>query len=68
LIRERITSREMEVVRLIAAGKNSKEIASSLGVTVKTADTHRTNLMRKLDLHSVTELVRYALRNQIVQA
>jgi DNA-binding NarL/FixJ family response regulator len=68
LIRERLTSREREIVQLVAAGKSSKEIASLLGINVKTADTHRTNVMRKLDLHSLSELVRYAVRNQIVEA
>ena len=68
LIRERLTPHEREIVQLVATGKSSKEIASSLGISIKTADTHRTNVMRKLDLHSVSELVRYAIRNQIVEA
>jgi DNA-binding NarL/FixJ family response regulator len=68
LIRERLTPHEREIVRLVATGKSSKEISSSLGIRVKTAETHRTNVMRKLDLHSVSELVRYAIRNQIVEA
>ena len=62
-----LTSREREIVQLIAEGKSSKEIAEVLGISVKTADTHRTNLMRKLGLHSVADVVRYAIRNQIIQ-
>lgn len=66
--RRRLTPRELEIVQLLAEGKSSKEVAVSLAISVKTADTHRANIMRKLDLHSVTELVRYAVRNQIVKA
>jgi DNA-binding NarL/FixJ family response regulator len=66
--RNRLTSREREIVQLLAEGKSSKEAAESLTISVKTVDTHRANIMRKLDLHSVTELVRYAVRNQIVKA
>jgi DNA-binding NarL/FixJ family response regulator len=67
-IRERLTSREREIVQLLAEGKSSKEVASSLCISVKTAETHRANIMRKLQLHTVTELVRYAVRNQIIEA
>jgi DNA-binding NarL/FixJ family response regulator len=63
----RLTPRELEIVQLLAEGKSSKEVAESLTISIKTADTHRANIMRKLDLHSVTELVRYAVRNQIVK-
>ena len=66
-IRERLTSREREIVQLLAEGKSSKEVASSLCISVKTAETHRANIMRKLQLHTVSELVRYAVRNQIVE-
>jgi DNA-binding CsgD family transcriptional regulator len=52
----------------LAEGKSSKEVASILGITLKTAETHRSNLMRRLNCHSVTELVRYAIRNEIVEA
>ncbi len=62
-----LTPREREIVQLIAEGKSSKEVAVSLGVSVKTAETHRTNILRKLNLHSVSELVLYAVRNNIVQ-
>jgi DNA-binding CsgD family transcriptional regulator len=67
LIGNRLTPREREIVQLLAEGKSSKEVASFLGISVKTAGTHRANIMRKLDLHSVSELVLYAVRNQIVE-
>ena len=63
----RLTSREREIVQLLAEGKSTKEIAITLGLSVKTAETHRSNLMRKLGLHSVGEVVLYAVRNHIVQ-
>lgn len=66
-LKDRLTPREREVVQLLAEGKSSKEVAVTLDLSVKTAETHRTNLMRKLDLHSVADLVRYAVRNNIVQ-
>ena len=65
--KEPLTLREQELLRLIAEGKNSREAAETLGISAKTADTHRANLMRKLQVHSVTELVRYAIRNGIVE-
>jgi DNA-binding NarL/FixJ family response regulator len=64
--RSRLTSREREVVQLIAEGKSTKEVAVALGLSVKTAETHRSNVMRKLELHSVSDLVLYAVRNNIV--
>jgi DNA-binding NarL/FixJ family response regulator len=67
-IRERLTAREREIVQLLAEGKSSKEVASCLCISVKTAETHRANVMRKLQLHAVSELVRYAVRNQIIEA
>lgn len=63
----RPTPREAEIIRLLAEGKGSKEIAAALGITGRTVETHRANIMRKLDLHSSTELVRYAIRNKMVQ-
>ncbi len=66
--RSRLTRREREIVQLLAEGKSNKEIAVTLGISVKTAETHRANIMNKLGLHSVTELVRYAVRNKIVEA
>ena len=62
-----LTARQREIVQLIAEGKSSKEVAVALGLSVKTAETHRANIMRRLDCHSVSELVRYAIRNEIVQ-
>jgi DNA-binding CsgD family transcriptional regulator len=53
---------------LLAEGKSTKEVAAILDLSVKTAETHRSNIMSKLDLHSVSELVLYAVRNKIVQA
>ena len=64
----RVTAREREIIQLLAEGKSSKEVAVELGISVKTAETHRANLMRKLDCHSVVDLVRYAVRNMIVEA
>ena len=64
--RERLTPREREVVQLLAEGKSTKEVAGALGLSVKTAETHRSNIMRKLQLHSVSDLVLYAVRNNIV--
>lgn len=62
----RLTPREREIVQLLAEGKSSKEVAVVLGLSVKTAETHRSNIMRKLELHSVSDLVLYAVRNNIV--
>jgi DNA-binding NarL/FixJ family response regulator len=64
--RGRLTPREREIVQLLAEGKSSKEVAVALGLSVKTAETHRSNIMRKLELHSVSDLVLYAVRNNIV--
>ena len=66
--RSRLTLREREVLQLLAEGKSNKEVAAILGISVKTAETHRANIMLKLDFHSVTELVRYAVRNKIIQS
>jgi DNA-binding NarL/FixJ family response regulator len=66
--RSRLTPREREILQLLAEGKSNKEVAGILGISVKTAETHRANIMLKLDFHSVTELVRYAVRNKIIQS
>jgi len=66
-LKDRLTTREREIIRLISEGNSSKEVASTLGISVKTADTHRANIMRKLQVHTVSDLVRYALRNQIIE-
>ena len=63
----RLTPRQREIVQLLAEGKSSKEVAAVLGLSVKTAETHRANIMRRLDCHSVSELVRYAVRNNIIE-
>jgi DNA-binding NarL/FixJ family response regulator len=66
LDRRVLTPREREVIQLVAEGKTTKEVATALSLSVKTAETHRTNLMRKLDLHSIADLTLYAVRNGIV--
>jgi len=63
----RLTPRQREIVQLLAEGKSSKEVAVALDLSVKTAETHRANIMRKLDCHSVSEVVRYAIRNKIIE-
>lgn len=62
----KLSPREREVVQLVSEGKASKEIATILTMTVATAETHRSNILRKLKLHSIAELVLYAVRNEIV--
>jgi DNA-binding NarL/FixJ family response regulator len=62
-----LTPRERQVLRLIAEGKSTKEVGVALGISVKTADSHRTRLMEKLDIHDVASLVRYAIREGLVQ-
>jgi DNA-binding NarL/FixJ family response regulator len=64
----RLTEREREIIQLLAEGKSNKEVATMLGISVKTAETHRAAIMRKLDLPTFSDLVRYAIRNQIIQA
>ena len=62
-----LTARERQVTQLIAEGKSTKDVASLLGVSVKTAESHRSRLMHKLDIHEVATLVRYALKHGLVQ-
>jgi DNA-binding NarL/FixJ family response regulator len=62
-----LTSRELEVIHLMADGCSNKEVAGALGISAKTAEAHRINIMRKLNVHSIAEVVRYAVRNQLVQ-
>jgi len=62
-----LTPREREVIQLLAEGKSSKEVASVLNLSTKTAETHRSNIMRKLGLHSIRDLVLYAVKNNIIQ-
>lgn len=61
-----LTPREREIVQLVAEGYCNKELATLLGLAVKTVETHRSNIMRKLNIHNVGELVLYALRNHII--
>ena len=63
-----LTPREREIVQIVAEGHSSKEVAAALNISVKTVESHRTNIMRKLRIRSVGQLVRYAVRNGIVQA
>jgi DNA-binding NarL/FixJ family response regulator len=64
----RLTPRQREVVQLLAEGKSNKEVAVALDLSVKTAETHRANIMQRLDCHSVSDVVRYAIRNKIIEA
>ena len=66
-VRELITAFEREIIRLLAEGKTSRQIALLLDISLKSTENHRANIMRKLELHSVTQLVRYAVRNQITE-
>jgi DNA-binding NarL/FixJ family response regulator len=63
----RLTPREREVVQLLAEGKSSKEVACALNLSTKTAETHRSNIMRKLGFHSIRDIVVYAIKNNIIQ-
>ena len=62
-----LTPREREIVQLLAEGKSNKEIAKVLGISVTTAETHRAHVLQKLRLHSIADLVRYAIRNNIIE-
>src|SRR5271156_1197173 len=62
-----LTVREREITQLLAEGKSSKEVASMLNLSTKTVETHRSNIMRKLSLHSIRDLVVYAIKNNIIQ-
>jgi DNA-binding NarL/FixJ family response regulator len=62
-----VTPREREIIQLVAEGYSNKEAATRLGVSIKTIEAHRANIMRKLRLRSGSDLVRYAIRNNIVQ-
>jgi DNA-binding NarL/FixJ family response regulator len=63
----RITAREREIIQLIAEGKSNKEVAQILNISTRTVETHRAHIMHKLDLTSLGDLVRYAVRNRIVE-
>jgi two-component system response regulator NreC len=62
-----LTSRERQVLQLVGEGKSTKEVAALLGISMKTAESHRTRLMQKLDIHETASLVRYAIRRGLVQ-
>jgi DNA-binding NarL/FixJ family response regulator len=62
----RATPREIQIIRLLAQGKSNKQIGSELGITVRTVDTHRANIMLRLGLHSLADLIHYAIRHQII--
>lgn len=62
-----LTKRETEIVSLLARGKSNKEVATELNISLRTAETHRANIMNKLQLHSVQDLVRYAVKNKLVE-
>ena len=64
---KKLTSREREIVQLIAEGRSSKQVAGLLGICTETVETHRANVMRKLEVHSVVDLVRYAVRNSVIE-
>jgi DNA-binding NarL/FixJ family response regulator len=63
-----LTSRELQVLQLVAEGKSTKELAAVLGISFKTAESHRTRIMERLDIHETAGLVRYAIRKGIIQA
>ncbi len=63
-----LSDRERQVLQLVAEGKTTKELASILGISAKTAESHRSNIMDKLDIHDVAGLVRYAIRTGIIQS
>lgn len=65
---ELLTCRERQVLQLIAEGKTTKEIAALLNLSVKTAESHRSRIMQRLDMHNVASLVRYAIRRGMIQA
>ena len=65
---KRLTAREREIVQLLAKGRSNREVAGALGISIRTAENHRASVLRKLRLDSLADLVRYAIRNGIVEA
>jgi DNA-binding NarL/FixJ family response regulator len=61
-----LTDREKEILQLLAEGKSNKDIATALNLSTNTVETHRTRIMQKLDLHSVAEIILYAVRKRII--
>jgi DNA-binding NarL/FixJ family response regulator len=68
MVQVQLTPREIEVLKLVADGASGKEVAEKLGIAFRTARSHRSNLMEKLDLHDTAGLVRYAIRTGLIQA
>jgi DNA-binding NarL/FixJ family response regulator len=68
IVKPILTARERQVLQLLAEGKSNKQVASALEISVKTAESHRANLMKKLRVQSLSDLVRYAIRNQMIEA
>ena len=62
-----LTPREREILQLLVEGRKNRDVGKVLNISVKTAETHRANIMLKMNFHSVTELVRYAVKNKIIQ-
>jgi DNA-binding NarL/FixJ family response regulator len=62
-----LSAREREIVQLLAEGSSNKDVARALGISVKTAETHRSNIMRKMQFASLSDLVKYAVRNKIIE-
>jgi two-component system response regulator NreC len=65
---DRLSTREREIVQLLAEGKSNKDVAATLGISVRTAEAHRASVLRKLGIDSIADLVRYAVRNGIIEA
>jgi DNA-binding NarL/FixJ family response regulator len=65
---QRLSTREREVVQLLAEGKSNKEVANALGISIRTVETHRAGVMRKIGVDSVAGLVRYAIRHHMIEA
>jgi DNA-binding NarL/FixJ family response regulator len=62
-----VTARELEVLKLLALGRSSKEVATELGISVKTVDAHRANIMRKLELRTYSDLIQFAIRHKLIE-
>ena len=65
---KRLSTREREIVQLLAEGRSNKEVAGALSISIRTAETHRANVLRKLSLDSLASLVRYAIRHKMIEA
>ena len=67
LVSDRLTSREREIIQLLGEGNSNKEIARRLTLSIKTVETHRAAVMRKLELKSLADIIRWAIRNNVIQ-